>query len=84
MNRWLPQELCDITDKRLNSFYRIDDNEDSYQIFRLIDNNVMKMVSTVHNENEGDHVERLLKKPGVHKTVWDKDHTKNHFYCCNR
>ena len=58
-------------------------DKDNYRIFIWVDNSIVKMVSTVYNGDEDDHIEQLSKKPCSNKVkkkcvkeYWEEDHTK--------
>ena len=67
---WPPKEIDKelIQDKRYNSLYYMNDKVGNYQIFRWIDNNIVKMVSNVHTGAESnEHVLRNKRKPGLNE-----------------
>lgn len=65
------EEIKDIKDKKFNTLYYVNDADD-YRIFRWIDNNVVLMVSTIHNGDE--MLKRARRKPRV--TDKNKGHVR--------
>lgn len=47
----------------MNSIHCIVNDRDNYRIFRLFDDNIVNIVPTVPNGDEGEHIERDRKKP---------------------
>ena len=77
---WPPKEYRDIDDSRFNTVYLMNDKR-NYRIIRWVDNNVVTMVSNVHNGNEVVNANR--KRPRrtntnrMHlDTVWGNDPVK--------
>ena len=48
---WSPVEIKSLTDARFNSLYYIPDHDNTFLTYRWIDNNVVLMVSTMHDPN---------------------------------
>lgn len=84
---WPPKEIRDkspktsngIDDTHFNSVYYTHD-KDNYLIVRWVDNNVVKMISTVHLPNES--VLKIRRKPRITTTnksnvdlIWKDSHT---------
>jgi len=59
---WPPEEIKGIVDNRFNAMYVINDKA-NYRLMRWCDNNIVKMVSTIHTGLEGEDVEKVRKKP---------------------
>ena len=55
INDWPPYKLNNVVDVRHNTLYHMN-NKDNYQMFRWIDNNVIKIVSPKHTGQIGDDV----------------------------
>ena len=74
-----------MDDDRFNSCYLLND-KNNYKIFRWIDNNIVKMVSTVHTGCEGEQVEANRRRPRINPInknnvahVWGNQHRRNIF-----
>ena len=48
---WPPAEIRSIDDARFNSLYYLPDHDNTFLTYRWIDNNVVLMVSTMHDPN---------------------------------
>ena len=59
---WPPEEIKGIVDNRFNAMYVINDKA-NYKLMRWCDNNIVKMVSTIHTGLEGEDVPKVRKKP---------------------
>jgi len=68
---WPPKELLAIDDERFNSLYLMND-ERNFLIGRWVDNNIVKMVSTVHRGMDTECVERERRRPRT--TATNKTH----------
>jgi hypothetical protein len=64
---WPPKEFKDIKDERFNTVYVMNDIR-KYRIMRWVDNNVVTMVSNVHDGNKT--VNRNRKRPRQTATNW--------------
>ena len=78
---WPPKEYKDVNDKRFNTLYCLPDPK-NFLIMRWVDNDVVDMVSTVHEGYETvtkarKHLrENQLNRANV-RSVWGSDHTVN-------
>lgn len=79
---WPPAELKRVDDARFNSLYYIPDHENKFITYRWIDNNVVTMVSTMHDPNSGTVTAR--RRPRITKTnkkhvakVWGDEYVKD-------
>src|SRR5210317_2027807 len=77
---WPPREFKNIEDKRFNTLYTLND-KDGFKIMRWVDNNVVTMVSTLHDGTET--ITRQRKRPrktttnmSFVDTVWGGDWVK--------
>lgn len=77
---WPPKEFKNINDERFNTLYTLND-KDNFKIFRWVDNNVVTMVSTLHDGTET--VARQRKRPRITvtnrpfvRTVWGDNHVR--------
>ena len=80
---WPPKELTEIDDDRFNTIHTMRD-EKSFRIFRWVDNNVVTMVSTLHDGKE--KIERERKKPRINQknkahveSIFGKEHKQKIF-----
>lgn len=66
---WPPKEIKDINDDRFNTLYHLNDRKD-FKICRWIDNNVVTMVSTLHDGSE--KIQRQRRHPRI--TIHNRNH----------
>ena len=59
---WPPKEIKNVKDERFNTLYWINDQA-NYKIMRWVDNNIVTMVSTIHEANET--IVKVRKKPRI-------------------
>ena len=62
---WPPKEMRNITDGRFNTLYTMNDDF-NFKILRWVDNNIVTMVSTLHDGEES--IERRRKRPRLTAT----------------
>ena len=66
---WPPQEFSKraLHDVRYNTLYYMNDPKGNFQMFRWIDNNVVKMVSNIHMGTKDEVVIKPRKKPRINE-----------------
>ena len=80
-NGWPPEEFKAVKDDRYNLFYYMN-NKDNFRIFRWCDNNIVKIVSTIHLGTSDKKVTRPRKRSRINefnkqgvRIVWGDNHT---------
>ena len=79
---WPAPELKRVDDKRFNTLYHIADKDNTFVTYRWVDNNVVTMVSTMHDPNASVvHARRRPRTTQVNRhhvsTVWGDNHVKD-------
>ena len=66
---WSPQEFSKraLHDVRYNILYYMNNPKGNFQMFRWIDNNVVKMVSNIHMGTKDEVVMKPRKKPRINE-----------------
>ena len=77
---WPPKEIKNVKDEQFNTLYWINDQA-NYKIMRWVDNNIVTMVSTIHEANKT--IVKVRKKPQITstnypnlETVWGNNFEK--------
>ena len=79
---WPAKELKDVDDGRFNTLYYITDRDNTYVTYRWVDNNVVTLVSTMHDPHAS--VATARRRPRITQTnkkhvhqVWGKEPVKD-------